>query len=255
VRTDRLDFFKYLLRANRRLCAIVLLIAAGPNTPIASDLSNLGEQLEYHLSYKGIKAATSKMWLETHDSTTTIIWTVKSRPFVTLLFKIDNRYEAIIDKNGRLLRANKTIDQKNIRQQWTIDYSRKISRATSNRNYNWPITADCRHILSMLYDLRERTLTPGESLHYILDVESQIWQLDGNVRPIHDQAGNFQAYEIVFHFSPALDIKQRAWKTDLLTNRLARKDSQLTIRLGRQRRPLLIRFGGDDGIVEMKLRN
>ncbi|MBN1558816.1 DUF3108 domain-containing protein [candidate division KSB1 bacterium] len=219
----------------------------------ASDISMFrGERLEFDLFYKGVRTATARMWLEAGDSRTTIVWSVESRPLVTLLFKIDNRYEAVLE-GGMLVQANKVIDQKNIQQQLTIDYDRESLQARANANHTWPILHDCHHILSMLYDLRTRSLTTGDSVHYVVDVEGQLWRLSGRVESNRDHTDNIAAHEIEFHFSPALQIRERPWKTDLLTNRLAREHATLFIQLGIRQQPSLIRFGGDKTAVEMRL--
>jgi hypothetical protein len=239
--------------SRKALARFLILIFMQTFTSSASDISIFhGEQLEFDMFYKGIKVATSRMWLEANGSRTTIIWSVKSGPVVTLLFKINNRYEAILN-DGMLVQANKVIDQKNIQQQMTINYDLDSLRATANANFSWPILADCHHILSMLYDLRTRFLSSGDSIHYIVDVESQIWRLSGMVQSNYDQTGNIAAHEIVFHFAPAMDISDRPWKTDLLTNRLVRDRATLFIQLGNRQQPSLIRFGGDETAVEMRL--
>jgi len=241
-----------------RMAAIVclcLLTAHKPAAALAIDAFQ-NERLKFDLFFKGVKSATSEMWLQANDSTTSIVWTVRSKPLVTLLFRIDNRYEAILDKKGELMQVNKFVEQKNIRQQWIIDYDWSSMRARSSENFAWPILRGCRNLLFMLYELRTKSLSPGDTLSYILDVESQLWRATGAVSPRRNDTGNIIGDEIIFHFSPALKIQRRAWKTDLLTNRLARRQSQLTIQLGPppQRAPLLIRFGGKGGSVEMKLK-
>ncbi|MBN1465719.1 DUF3108 domain-containing protein [candidate division KSB1 bacterium] len=231
---------------------LVLSFVLGCATTLsAADLSLFrGEQLEFDMFYKGIKAATSRMQLQVDDAQTKITWHVESRPFITLLFKIDNRYEAILSDDGMLLQVNKVIDQKNIQQQLTIDYDQKSLRATANVCSTWPITDDCNHVLSMFYDLRGRSLSAGDSIHYILDVEGQLWRLSGTVEAHRDRAGTL---DILFHFSPVMDIRDRLWKTDLLTNRLAHGQSTLFMQLGPQQQPLLIRFGDEKTPVEMRL--
>ncbi|MBN1482975.1 DUF3108 domain-containing protein [candidate division KSB1 bacterium] len=222
------------------------------------DLSRFqNERLEFDILYRGINAAYSEMWLESGDSTTMINWMVKSRPLVDLLFRINNFYQTVIDPNGVLLKSQKVIDQKNIQQQWIIDYNWQINQAISDQRHSWPIPQRCHNILAMLYDLRKTALARGDSVSYILDIESQLWQIRGIVNPLYNSFGNLQAHEIVFTFSPARDIQTRAWKTDIVTNRLARPNSQLIIHLGPppQQQPMLLQFGGDGGIVEMRLKN
>ncbi len=213
------------------------------------------ERLEFDLVYKGLKSVVSRMWLEENGGLLSIIWTVKTKALYGILFKIDNRYEIVVDDSGRLVQVNKSIDQKNIKQEWQIYYDWANLTTETNRGYGWPILPGCQNVLSMLYDVRCRSLADGDSLSYILDVESQIWRIEGRVRTLYDAQGNFSADEIVFSFHPATPIQARRWKTDLLTNRLARQGSTLVIRLGEApgRLPLLLRFSGKDDGVEMRL--
>lgn len=240
------------------VCLVVVLLLLTEFSPLrALDMHQFqNERLKFNLFYKGINSAASEMWLRANDSTTNIVWTVKSKPFVTLLFKINNRYETILDNKGELLQANKQIEQKNIQQRWTIDYDWSALRARTSENFAWPILSGCQNLLFMLYDLRTQALSTGDTLRYLLDVESQLWRATGAVFSQKDADGNFIYDEIIFRFSPAQPIQHRAWKTDLLTNRIARRRSQLTIHLGPppQRKPLYIRFGGKGGHVEMKLK-
>lgn len=222
------------------------------------DLSQFhDEHLEFDIVYRGIHAASSAIWLESADSVTTIYWIVKSRPLVDLLFKINNSYQTVIDRNGMLRKTEKIVDQKNIRQQWIINYNWREKQAISDQNYIWPVLDKSSNILAMLYDLRKKAFDPGDSLVYILDVESQLWQIAGQVQPVYDSRGHFEAHEIVFNFSPAAEMHRRTWKTDIVTSRLARPNSQLIIRLGPppQQQPKLLQFGGDGGVVEMRLKN
>ena len=215
------------------------------------------EHLEFSLYYKGINVAASSMWMSAKGDGAQISWSIKTRPLSTLLFKIDNRYDVLIRGDGRLVQANKKIEQKNIQDEWQVVYDWTSLTARSNHAIDWPVHADCQNVLSMLYDLRRRRLTEGDSVEYILDVESQIWRAIGRVEKENTADGNSGVLEIVFTFRPALEIQQRRWKTDLLTNRLARRTSDLVIRLSPPpaRLPLLLCFGSKDERVEMKLTN
>ena len=214
-----------------------------------------GETLEFSLHYKGMSAATSHMWIETNKESAKIIWTARTKSFAGLLFKIDNRYETLLYSSGQLCQVSKVIRQKNIEDSWQMSYDWDALMVRTNQQYQWPILADCQNILSLLYDLRTRSFADGDSMAYVLDVESQLWRLEGSVRDAKVAGGNLGEQVIVFSFQPALDIKKRRWKTDLLTNRLARRSSTLTVKLGPapHRLPLWLQFGEKDERVEMRL--
>jgi hypothetical protein len=218
------------------------------------DLKN--ERLEFDFIYKGLNVVHSEMWLEFDESTTIFNWTVATKPVAQFLFRVNNYYQVTVDSSGTLLQSTKKIDQKNIQQEWVVDYDWNFLQAQSNQNYAWPFVERCTHILSMLYDMRTRPFALGDTLTYLLDIESQIWNIKGVVQSLQID-GNFDTHEIVFHFSPALDIVERVWKTDIVTNRIGRDNSTLTVQLGPapERKPLLIRFGSDDAQIEMRLKS
>ena len=247
------------------LCSLcILTLAVSAHEIGTSDGINIdavinrfpNERLEYDLFYKGMNAATSQLWFEADSDYVAIIWQAKTKPLAGLLFKINNRYETIVNLNGRLVQANKTVHQKNISESWQIVYRWDDLVAHTEPNGDWPILPGCQNILSMLYDVRCQNLTHGDSIDYLIDVESQIWRLLGIVQDQLDSDGNLAEQDIVFSFQPAMPILKRAWKTDLLTNRLARQSSTLVFRFGPEpaRLPLSIKFGDKSDRVEMRLK-
>ncbi len=214
----------------------------------------LHERLKFDLFFKGLNAVHAEMWLETSDSTTTIFWTLDTKPVAQFLFRVNNSYQVTLDASGTMIRAGKSIDQKNIKHDWLINYDWTAKQAISNQNITWPVVDGSRHVLGLLYDLRTRHLTSGDTVEYVLDIESQIWFLGGIVQSVVNN-GNVVAHDIVFQFSPALDIVERTWKTDIVTNRLGSLTSTLIIRLGPppQQQPLMVRFGGEGTQIEMRL--
>ena len=208
-----------------------------------------GERLSYHLVYQGIVAADSRIRLQNQDSLTHLTWDVKTKPLISLLFHIENRYEIVIDaKRAQLLQVHKTINQTNIQQHWRINYDWPALKARTNQSFEWPIVDGCAHILSLLYHLRGN-YSNGDHVSYTLDVESHLWHATGLVEPSHET--NAQ-YKVILSFSPVHDPQPRAWKTDLLTNRLAGTGSKLTLHFGGEPRyvPVLIQFGDQ---LEMRM--
>jgi hypothetical protein len=212
----------------------------------------LGEKLSYTMIYKGLPSARAELRLQRNGDGFDITLTARTRPLFNALFKIDNWYTVTLSADGKMMSVAKHVVQKNIRQDMTIFYDWRQLRAAANPDYEWPILPNCAHLLSMLYNVRLKNVQPGELLSYILDVESQLWQINGVVTQAPENPGERQ---IIFRFTPVLPIHRRAWRTDLLTNRLAHMDSQLIIRLGPppQNVPRLISFGGKENRVEMKL--
>jgi hypothetical protein len=211
----------------------------------------IGEKLNYSMIYKGLPSARAELRLQRNGDGFDITLTAHTRPLFDALFKIDNWYTVTLSADGKMQSVAKQIVQKNIRQDMTIHYDWERLRA-STPDHEWPILPVCEHLLSMLYGVRLQNPQLGDSLSYILDVESQLWQIAGVVTQMTENPAERQ---IIFSFTPVLPIHRRAWRTDLLTHRLARTNSQLIVRLGPppQNVPRFISFGGNENRVEMKL--
>ncbi|HQG45351.1 MAG TPA: hypothetical protein PLG50_06810, partial [bacterium] len=68
--------------------------------------------------------------------------------------------------------------------------------------------------------------------------------------------GRIRARQVVLRFSRRGGAAARAWKTDLLTNRIVRPEGLLTVYLGPPpaNLPLLLQFGPSDQRVIMRLK-
>lgn len=97
------------------------------------------------------------------------------------------------------------------------------------------------------------------SLRFNIDVESQIWLLLGraeNSKEIKTKIGRIRATHYKFRFHSSHSSKPREWKTDLLTNRIAKQGALLEIWLGDDSKhlPLKLRFGSGISAVEMNIQ-
>ena len=235
-----------------RLGLFLIVCCLGRHPAAALEFEHLiGEKLLYTMTYKGLPSARAELRMERNGDGFAVTLIARTRTVFDPLFKIDNRYTASIDADGRLVTVTKKVDQKNIRDDMVIRYAPHLEHAEAEDGRGWRIMPNCTNLLVMLYDLRRKNPQPGDSLSYILDVESQLWKIDGAVTQIDGER------QIVFGFTPAQSINSRSWRTDLLTHRLARRDSQLIVRLGPPPAnvPRRIAFGSQDNRVEMKLGN
>ena len=129
---------------------------------------------------------------------------------------------------------------------------------TTDTGLSWQIAPGCLDLLTMLYRIRLHDFSPRDSLTLVVDVESQLWRVSAQRATVENIDGGFRdlpAERIEVDFTPYENLTPRAWKTDLLMNRIGRPGKMLIIWLGPppQRLPVLMRFGGDDSPVEMKL--
>ncbi|MBN2413851.1 DUF3108 domain-containing protein [candidate division KSB1 bacterium] len=219
-----------------------------------------GETLKYNMKFNGMSTAQSILYAESEDPPfLEINWDLHSKTVYKLLFYVDNHYYAKVDMNIWLpVKLAKKVKQKNIKQSFETVYDRKRLIAQTDNGLQWPIKNNCMDLFSMLYHLRTRELAPGDSLIYILDIESHVWKLTGKVREGEKVKGPFQDLnirQVDFSFTPELPVKDRTWKTDLFTNRISQPDTKLTVCLGPppEKLPVFLKFETKKTSVEMLL--
>lgn len=217
----------------------------------------LNEHLSYHMYYKGLHVADSYLNFRENDSQYfEITWHANTRSLFYLLFPIDNTYRTVWSKWTTLERFEKEIDQKNIQQNWSIHYDHANRLAVVDSNRQWKIQPYCRTLTGLIYILRLKNPDFGDSLSFIVDIESQSWELTGVTKSVSESVYLFKAdREIVFTFSPETAIRERTWDTDLLTHNIGRPGAQLRIQLGPapDNIPLLIAFENIAKPVSMQL--
>ncbi len=219
-----------------------------------------GETLKYNMKFNGMSTAQSILCAEmTVPPFLEINWDLRSKAIYKLLFYVDNHYYSKVDTNAWLpVTLTKEINQKNIKQSFETVYDREKLIAQTGNGLLWPIKNNCMDIFSMLYHLRTMDLSPGDSLIYILDIESHVWKLTGTIREGEKINGPFQELrirQVDFSFTPGLPVKDRTWKTDLFTNRISQPGTKLTVCLGPppEKLPVFLKFETNKTSVEMLL--
>ena len=246
----------------RTLLLLLIMLCTGFLSVFAGTCDGLdrfdGEQLEYSMKFKGVNSAKSNFQALVDDSLFTIHWDVETRSIFNWLFHIENKYRSAFNtENCELLSNHKLINQKNIFQDYSINYDWQNKLARSNFTKAWNVPEGSVDILTMLYLIRLLEKEEIENTRFVIDVESQIWNASLKLLQ-QDSEGtsaipDVDCIEVTFH--PIDNVKKREWKTDLLTNRIARPGGKLTICLSPppQRGPLSLSFGPPDSRVEMKL--
>jgi len=157
----------------------------------------------------------------------------------SFLFKVDNLYETVFSGDNFMPDyLYKKVDQKNIQQTWTIRYHQTEHLAVLDSTRRWEIPPQCHNYFSMLFFLRNQPLQLNETYCFNLDVECLGWQvtaqvLDKTVLSLNQQ--DLATIKMELNFAPFKCDQQRPWKTDLLTNRIAKEAE-----------PMFIWFGDDD---------
>jgi hypothetical protein len=220
-----------------------------------------GERLTYRLSTGAIGKAeallTSAIFYSDSVPKLDIELEITTDRLTGLLFRVKNRYFSRIDlKTWLTERISKTVDQSNIRQEFTTFFSRADNFARTSGGKSWPILNGSMDILCMLYKLRVLNLVERDTLNLILDIESHPMVARGVVTCGDPVSGPYEELP-VNRVALFLEKKGgvREWKTDLLNNRLSLEGAQLEVYLGpeSERLPLLIRFGRKKNMVTMRL--
>jgi len=245
---------------------IILLFILTPLRAQQKHFSHFdAERLKFSMSYHGLPAANSIMAFEIDSSgggsMAKISARVDTKPLYNILFHIHNYYECQIETaSGLPITSIKNIDQKNIKQYLEIQYDREHLLTTTNWGLTWHITPESYDLFSMLYKIRATNLNIGDSVNLVLHIEGQLWSVVGTVEksdPVDGPFSDLPVMKIELLFTPFRPVTPRAWKTDLLTNRIARDQSTLTMWLGPppQQLPLKLQFGTGKMQVTMKLQH
>ncbi len=252
-----INYKKASLWCNSFLCLVFMSSALALSAPSGAPVNEI---FTYTMKFNGKSTANSTLQFTHSDSTRLeICWLLKSKTIFKLLFSVDNRYHSFVNtETGLPAKVFKNIKQKNITQAWQTSYNREQSVAVTDNGLQWPVQNDCLDILSLIWTLRHGHLTPGDSLAYLIDIESHVWRLEGIVTAAESGHNSRQVTcncQVEFSFSPALPIVKRTWKTDLLTNRISRADTRLTICFGPPPAnvPVYLKFINSENTVEMLL--
>lgn len=197
------------------------------------DQSLIQEQLSYSMRYGSFHAGEfNTEVLRTSEGRITLKATMRTPALYRRFFWADNSYLSEVDTALVPRRVVKKIRQKNIAHtiEYVFDPLKGTAKTTDGRE--WPAPQETRDILSLVYHLRTRPLARGEKRVYVLDGEGLTWRVTAeNLGPekVDVPAGKYTAHKILLRTVGATSPGWRAWKTDILTNRLAGATSGLFI--------------------------
>jgi len=230
------------------------IIAMFPDSHSAQDKtkSYLGEQLHYNLEYLNVSVGTMDFVIreiETVNSVDTyhLEVTANTNRLFSPLFRVNNQYESYFDTASFLPQLiKKRIKQKNIEHQFALYFDQKKHQAILADTLFWDIPESCFSFFSMLYFLRDQYYAPGDTIQFYMDSENLLSRGQATLSGEENLSlpmGKFKAIKINLEFKP-LSEEQRPWKTDLLTNRLAKPNSAISLWLSddKLRLPLIFQF-------------
>ncbi|MBD3383676.1 DUF3108 domain-containing protein [candidate division KSB1 bacterium] len=220
------------------------------------------EKLHYTLKYGPVGSASACLTAEQttgNDSLLVISCQMKTSPLTSLLFHIDNLYQSWLNiETGMPLKTKKMINQTNIRQQFTTIYHYDSLQAHTSDDKSWPILSGCLDLFGFIYHLRCTNRIKRSHGKVLIDLESHLWSVEVESAPAIDRFKKFKTIKmdrIVATLKPAGQIIPRAWKTDLLFNRLSKKGAKLVVYLGPppRRIPYVMEFGSEKEMIRMQL--
>jgi hypothetical protein len=241
------------------LCPLLHPQAGGSGTACAFSFPFSGEKAQYLLTFKGIGAAEASIQY-IPGGQGRIQARIDTKALTSLIFSIHNIYETDVDlATGLPTAVRKEIAQSNITQSLQIHYDRPANTAKTGGGATWTIQPGAMDLFTMLYQLRLASPKPDEKISFPLDIESQKWIANGEATAggeMKGPQGRVDTRKIILHFSSGDAAASRSWKTDLLTNRIARPDGQLTIFLGPppDNIPMMLQFGPAGQQVTMRLK-
>ena len=197
----------------------------------------LGEQLNYQMEYLNLNVASLIFFISDTNQvnnrpTYHLTVTAKSTRTAGLLFKIDNIYHTYFNAVNFLpVKSIKKINQKNVQYDLIINFDFQKFRASIGDSISWSLPDSCFDYFSMLYFIRSQPLIAGDTLRFYLDSEYLISKVQAVVlsdsEVLKVPCGKFKTIKVQTKFQP-VDKKERPWKTDIITNRLAKPGSELT---------------------------
>lgn len=223
-----------------------------------------GERLIYRMEYLALPAGEMSFHIPATEQVDANVYyhlfvRTKTNAYIKPLFDVNNSYESLFDTTSLLpWQLTKKIDQKNIKQQFTIYYDQEQHVASVADSGSWTIPDSCFSFLSMLYALRKQDFSKNKIMEFNIDSENL--PVAGKAtfageETIAVPAGKFPATKVILECR-RLNTRYRPWRTDLLTNRMANPEAQTILWFSNDKRrlPLVIEFQQGRATVKLKLK-
>jgi hypothetical protein len=183
------------------------------------------ERLVYSMHYGKFQVGTFETEVAVgQDSSITLTGRMRTSALYRQFFWVDNVYVTYADAELRPRRIVKQVRQKNLSHTIDIAFDDEVGIARTTDGRQWEAPAGTRDIFSLVYHLRKFPLAVGEKRAYALDGEGLAWELTAEHlgrEEVSTSAGTCVADKVMLRFSARSRTKWRAWKTDILTNRLS----------------------------------
>lgn len=175
-----------------------------------------------------------------------VVVNAKTRLLAVLFFRVNNRYESYVDPDvGHSLRFVSTVRQSNLSRTLIAEYDQDQHLVRFNDGRSAPILEDACDFFAALFHLSGRFMHAEDESVINLDVEGVPWRAKTQAlgsKLIRSPWGKVRATETRIRFDTDHPDAERSRKTDVLTNRLVRRSTDLRIW-----------FSDDDKAVPLKL--
>ncbi len=129
-------------------------------------LSNHEETISYLVKYNGIKAGEAVLAKHIKDNDINLIFNLKSRKFIDLLYKLRESVSIIADKNNySILSISKSTQQGKYKKNFTASFNYKKSIGQINNN-EFILLNNIYDPISIIYNLRNQILDKDKIFKY-----------------------------------------------------------------------------------------
>lgn len=161
--------------------AQVILLVTILYSPAAAVI--VPERLVYDVSWSGIKAGSAVLEVTAQGDEYRIVNTIQSTGFASAFFRIDNKTESLISRNGRPRFFRKDVNEGKFQalREATFDFTtlRADSRDLRNKTQKSdPISARTYDNISSIYFIRSSELAPGQSISFDIYDTKRLWNAE-----------------------------------------------------------------------------
>lgn len=162
-------------------CILLLSTAASSGAAVMGP-----ERLVYDVTWTGMKAGSAVLEVTPQGDDFRIVNTIRSSGLVSAFFKIDDKTEATVTREGRPKFFRESINEGRFqaRREATFNFSALVAdskdllKKTENRE---PITARTYDNLSSIYFIRYSDLEPGRSIQFDIYDTKRLWNTEARI--------------------------------------------------------------------------
>ena len=219
------------------LMLMLIIPAARFPSPCPADeiLFFSGEKLTFEVSFLNIPVVTARLEViaagySGDEPVVHLAVTGKSTPFYSLLYPVDNHYDAYFTwPSARTLRYCRSISEPGVDLQRTIRYNDGL--AWTEEQDPRPVPPGVRDLFTALFALRGYALENDQVIESTLDVDGELWTARTTVlgrETTETGLGSHDAVKVLIRFFPLDPDAPERPDSDVMTNNLVKEKTKLT---------------------------